>query len=272
MGHFIYTDTLAKQTCTVNSDDSIEIQELLTGVGATETGSCPCVNGVAFDQVACPVSNEDYCSSCTEQLECRSCGSMDLGKVAEEGLLECIGQRIELGDDVNDLYVSSTLNVVGSMPLHLAVIGKYRTTIAPRYNSIVETLVNEYQANINLADAEGYTPLQIAIQEEIVDMVRLLISLDANVNLRQSTSLVTTLKLAENFAEISLLLTSAGATGWLLFLAPKNLFRKLVLFRLFFSILVTFFRPTLYRDRDLSLPEREWRLRGFVSSYRKWLW
>ena len=137
---------------------------------------------------------------------------MDLGEVAENGLLECIADRIKLGDGVNDLYLSTTLNVVRSMPLHLAVIGKYRITIAPRYENIVKTLVNEYQANVDLSDADGFTPLQKAVQEGAVDMVRLLISLGANVNLRQSQSLETTLKLAENSAEISLILTSAGAT------------------------------------------------------------
>ena len=185
----------------------------MSDVGATETGSCTCDNGVPFDQVACPVNKEDYCVSCTGQLECRSCGSMDLGEAVENGLSECIAQRIELGDGVNALYESTTSNLVEFRPLHLAVIGKYRKTIASRYESIVKMLVEQFQADIDSVDSDGNTPLQKAIQEDDVDMVELLISLGANVNLRQAKTMVTTLKLAENSAEISLILTSHGATG-----------------------------------------------------------
>ena len=206
-------DTALNQATMGAFDGSIEIQYFLTSVGATETGSCTCENGVAFDQVACPVSYEDYCASCTEKLECRSCGSMNLGTVAEDGFLECIGHRIELGDGVNDLYGNAPLNLHGSTPLHLAVTGKYRFEIAPRYKSIVEILVNDYQANIDSEDADGDTPIQKAVQEEDADMVKLLISLGANVNLHVGFGEgVSTLELAGNATEIGLILSSAGAT------------------------------------------------------------
>ena len=166
-----------------------------------------------FGPIVVPTCPATADSACTGQLECRSCGSMDLGEAVENGLSECIAQRIELGDGVNALYESTTSNLVEFRPLHLAVIGKYRETIASRYESIVKMLVEQFQADIDSVDSDGNTPLQKAIQKDDVDMVELLISLGANVNLRQAKTMVTTLKLAENSAEISLILTSYGATG-----------------------------------------------------------
>ena len=170
--------TALNQAGTSYSHSNNAIYSFLKGVGATESGECSCENGVPFDQVACPISGDEYCESCD---------SVDLRKASDNALLECVDQRIQLGDNINEF-------INGSTHLHSAVLGRFNDVLGPRYESVVKLLVQN-SADIDKLDSDGETPLHKAVKLQLVEIVRVLVLLGANVNLISGSG-VTALKMA----------------------------------------------------------------------------